>query len=85
MVDMIMSLIGFSWAIIPLYFLFGSDNLWLVLTIIIIIATIIHLAKLDWIVEEVDKQIDIKPDPYPYFYINNHDHCDCNHGEGSDD
>lgn len=85
MVDMIMSLIGFSWTIIPLYFLFGSDNLWLVLTIIIIVATIIHLAKLDWIVEEVDKQIDIKPDPYPYFYINNYDHCDCNHGEGGDD
>lgn len=83
MVDMIMSFIGFSWAVILLYFLFGSDKLWLGLTAIIVVVTIMHLAKLDWIVEEVDKQLDIKPDPYPYFHIDDCDHCE--HGEGDDD
>lgn len=69
------SVIEFLWLFPLMYYFFGGENLWWIFTLMIIVITIIHLAKLDTVLDKLDFEKDMKYDaPYYYLYdFSNHE------------
>ena len=65
---------------IPIFALFfGEENLWWLSSLLIIAATIIDLAGLDWIFDSPNSGTEPEPENYNYVYVYDDCHCHDDH------
>jgi cytosine/uracil/thiamine/allantoin permease len=64
---MIASFICFLWLFPVIYFVFGAEDVWWVLTLMSIAIMIIRLAKLEWVVDKTNIDKDMKHNEVFYY------------------
>lgn len=73
------AMIGMIWLFPVLWYFFESENMWWVMSGIFIASTLIHLAKLDWVIDKIDIEKDMKGNEVFWLYDYGN-HCDCDKG-----